>query len=158
MSSPDRPSRTGLWLALVLVVSFGAYAPALLNGFTFDDAVYVKAQTQAGVPNPMVAELRPLPEYFERPMNVGVSYTRGYRPVTVYSYALVHHLFRTKLCFLSTSAIATLLDAVYLTEPWDHSTVGLGFPCTSEVNLASSPFLICRSSGLVAVGEISNSV
>ena len=97
MSSPDRPSRTGLWLALVLVLSFGAYAPALLNGFTFDDAVYVKAQTQAGVPNPMVAELRPLPEYFERPMNDGVSYTRGYRPVTVYSYALVHHLSRTKL-------------------------------------------------------------
>ena len=41
--------------------------------------------------NPMVAELRPFGEYWHKPMNWGLpTKCRGFRPVTVYSYALVN--------------------------------------------------------------------
>ncbi len=95
MTGKSPNDRTGLWLALILVCAFAAHAPALLNGFTFDDAFYVKGETPYGTPNPMVATLHPLPEYFQRPYNHGVSDGRGYRPLTVYSFALLHHWART---------------------------------------------------------------
>ena len=97
MDNPASSKQTGFWLAIVLVLSFAAYAPALLNGFTFDDAFYVKAETPYGEPHPMIAELQPVGDYFSKPMNPGVSYSRGFRPVTVLSYALVHKASRTQL-------------------------------------------------------------
>ncbi|MEM7202051.1 MAG: hypothetical protein AAF628_17415 [Planctomycetota bacterium] len=84
--------RTGLWLALVLVVSFCAFSPSLLHGYVFDDKFYVQPETPSGEVNPMVAELRPVSEYFQRPYNWGVSQTRGFRPLTVQSFALVNAL------------------------------------------------------------------
>jgi tetratricopeptide (TPR) repeat protein len=85
--------RTGLWLALILVLSFGVFAPTLANGFTFDDPHYARIQTPTGDTNPMVASLHPFTEYWHKPMNWGLpSNCRGFRPVTVYSYAAVNHL------------------------------------------------------------------
>lgn len=95
MNAPRDSRRTRLWLAAVLLVGFAVYAPSIANDFTFDDAYYAKAIAPGGV-NPMVAELRPLHEYFAKPMGYGVhDNTRSYRPVTVLSYAVIHRVFRT---------------------------------------------------------------
>lgn len=83
------------WLAAVLLGTFLVYVPGLGNDFTYDARHYAMGTTPDGVPNYMVIELRPLLEYFKRPMHYGVTETgRGYRPVTVLSYALVHDLFK----------------------------------------------------------------
>ena len=39
MDTPAPPSRTGLWLVLVLVLAFGVYSPSLFNGFTLGQQV-----------------------------------------------------------------------------------------------------------------------
>ncbi len=80
-------------LLLILVVCAGIYAPAAWNGFTYDDRLYVMAQTPEG-PNVMVQDLKPFSEYFKRPYGYPMSkYTRGFRPVTVYTFALTHNAF-----------------------------------------------------------------
>ncbi len=87
-------SRAGARLALAaaLVATFALYSPSLRGGFPFDDQFVAKAEYAPGRPNPMVSELRPVPEYFRS------HYWKGwkesgveYRPVTILSYALTHH-------------------------------------------------------------------
>lgn len=76
---------------LTLVLSCGVFAPTLMNGFTFDDPHYARTKTPTGERNPMVAELRPFHEYWQKPMNWGLATNcRGFRPVTIYSYAAVN--------------------------------------------------------------------
>ena len=85
MSSPPRYAPF-----LVLLLGLLLYAPSLGNGFTFDDNLFARARPDRGS-NPMVAELQPLDRYFTTPMGYGATEaTRGFRPVTVLSYALVH--------------------------------------------------------------------
>ncbi len=85
------------WLAAILLGALLVYLPGLGNDFAYDARHYAMGTTPDGVPNYMVTELRPLPEYFKRPMHYGVSETgRGYRPVTVLSYALMHNLFKPR--------------------------------------------------------------
>ena len=84
-----------LWLAAVLLGTFLVYLPSLRNGYTYDARHYAMGTTPDGAPNYMVFELRPLTEYFKRPMHYRVSGGgRGFRPLTVYSYALMHNLFK----------------------------------------------------------------
>lgn len=81
-------------LLLILLLSFLVYSPALLNGFTYDDTRYAKSKNPGAPPNLMVAEVQPFSEYFVRPMGWDGTREngRGFRPITVYSYALVHWL------------------------------------------------------------------
>jgi tetratricopeptide (TPR) repeat protein len=80
---------------VILVVVGLVYARALFNGYTYDDRQYVAAYTMRG-PNLMVLEDQDLIEYFNRPMGYGVQETaRGFRPLTVLSYALTHRITRS---------------------------------------------------------------
>lgn len=89
-SAPPR-DRSSLALALVLLLSVGVFTPSLINGFTYDDPHYARTTTPDGRTNPMVAAVQPFWDYWLKPMNWGVSDNcRGYRPVTVYSYALIN--------------------------------------------------------------------
>ncbi|MCB9868412.1 MAG: hypothetical protein H6837_01065 [Planctomycetes bacterium] len=89
---PRHRPRTGLWLALILALSVGVFAPTLLNGFTYDDPHYARLTNPDGERNPMVASLQPFLDYWQVPMNHGAGAPcRGFRPVTVYGYALVNH-------------------------------------------------------------------
>lgn len=81
------------WLPAVLLGTFLVYAPGLGNDYTYDARHYAMGVTPDGVPNYMVMEVRSIWEYFWRPMHYRVSQGRGYRPVTVYSYALMWSLF-----------------------------------------------------------------
>lgn len=88
-------STVGLFAVLLLTCI--AYWPTLDNGFPYDDAHVAQAHHSQLGANRMVAELRPVAEYFT------TEYWRGagaaslhssplYRPVTVYSIALTHAL------------------------------------------------------------------
>ncbi|MBN2489797.1 MAG: DUF1736 domain-containing protein [Planctomycetes bacterium] len=80
-------------LAAILLLTAAIYAPSAWNGFTYDDAFYVQAETTGG-PNVMVRELQPLGDYFRRPYGYPQArHGRGFRPATVYSFALTHHVF-----------------------------------------------------------------
>ncbi|MCB9871813.1 MAG: hypothetical protein H6836_08890 [Planctomycetes bacterium] len=83
-----------LWVLLLALVP---YLPSVGDQFVFDDAKYVRAHPPGQPPNVMVAELRPLGEYLRRPMGYnGVREEgRGFRPVTVLSYTLLHLMGRT---------------------------------------------------------------
>jgi len=84
-----------LWLAAILLGTFLVYLPSLRNDYTYDARHYAMGTTPDGAPNYMVMELRPISEYFTRPMHYRVSMRgRGYRPVTVLSYALMYNLFK----------------------------------------------------------------
>ncbi len=88
------PPRAGLWLALILTLSVSVFTPTLTNGYTYDDPHYARVQTPTGTANPMVAQLRPFTEYWGKPMNWGLpTHCSGFRPVTVYSYAVVNSVF-----------------------------------------------------------------
>jgi tetratricopeptide (TPR) repeat protein len=78
---------------MILLLTFVVYSPSLANGFTYDDSQYVSTN-RGGDRNLMVEELRPFSEYFEREMGYnGVEpVSRGFRPITVYSYAVLHAL------------------------------------------------------------------
>ena len=83
-----------LGLALVLLVTFAAYVPSLGNGYAMDDRL-VAMGMNAGRKNAMIHELRSVAEYFRSHYWKGsVEEDRLYRPVTVWSYALVHRLAR----------------------------------------------------------------
>ncbi len=72
-----------LWLAAILLGTFLVYLPSLGNDYTYDARHYAMGTTPDGAPNYMVTELRPITEYFRRPMHFGVSGEgRGFRPVT----------------------------------------------------------------------------
>ena len=90
---PERDFRT-LWLVLVILLSVGVFAPSLINGFTYDDPHYARTTTPTGDANPMVAELQPFADYWRKPMNWGLpTNCRGFRPMTVYSFAVINHWF-----------------------------------------------------------------
>ncbi|MCB9870346.1 MAG: tetratricopeptide repeat protein [Planctomycetes bacterium] len=94
MTEPTSALRTPppWWvLYVILACTAAVYAPSLGNGFTYDDATFVKAETASGT-NVMVAELHPIRDYFARPYGFGVEKTRGFRPAMVYGLALTHHL------------------------------------------------------------------
>jgi tetratricopeptide (TPR) repeat protein len=89
-SSTDRDLR---WLLAILLLTTGVYAAALVNDFTYDDRYFAVARSDLG-PNLMVETLQPLGEYFQRPYGYGVSQVgRGFRPITVLSFALTHAIF-----------------------------------------------------------------
>lgn len=85
---------TALCLTGVLLLTLAAYLPSLWNGYAMDDRL-VAMGTYQGQKHPMVYDLKPLEAYFKahywqgRGKNLGL-----YRPVTVWSYAAVHHLFK----------------------------------------------------------------
>ncbi|MEZ5989257.1 MAG: DUF1736 domain-containing protein [Planctomycetota bacterium] len=83
--------RARLWLAGIVLLVLGLYAPALGNGFVLDDTPIARATLPDGRPNPFVAELRPLGDYFAANYweATGVG-SPLYRPVTILHYALVH--------------------------------------------------------------------
>ena len=83
-----------LWLGAILLLTFLVYAPGLGNDYTYDGRHYARGITDDGQPNYMVQEWRGLAEYFRRPMHYRVNPGRGYRPVTVISYAALHSLFK----------------------------------------------------------------
>lgn len=79
-------------LLLVLLVTALACLPALGNGYAQDGKLLVMVEGNDRPPNPMVAELRPLREYFQSPYWRGAGESAElYRPLTVMSFALVRH-------------------------------------------------------------------
>jgi len=81
------------WLLPVLALTAAVYAPAAWNDFVYDDQQYVKAETKLG-PNVLVREVRPIAEYFRRPYGYPLSeHGRGFRPITVLTFALTHAAF-----------------------------------------------------------------
>ncbi|MEE9127926.1 MAG: glycosyltransferase family 39 protein, partial [Planctomycetota bacterium] len=105
-----RPRR---WLQplLVLLPPLLVYISSLDNGFVFDDRGSVQSRDpDRGVEQEMVATLRPLPEYFTSHYLRGAAPTsRGYRPITVLSYALTYRF----------------LSKPLLPENWPRSRDGL---------------------------------
>jgi tetratricopeptide (TPR) repeat protein len=96
--APDAPAshpwlRVPWVLAALLLATAALYAPSLSGGFPFDDQFVAKAEYGPGRPNPMVSQLRPVPEYFRSHYWRGWSETGvEYRPVTILSYALTYRL------------------------------------------------------------------
>ncbi|MEE9126502.1 MAG: hypothetical protein V3U11_05130, partial [Planctomycetota bacterium] len=86
--------RHRLVLLLILLATFAAYARALWNDYTYDDRVFVMVPNSEGAPNQMVADVQALPSYFASHYGHGVTdYGRGFRPITVLSFALVNKMF-----------------------------------------------------------------
>lgn len=81
---PARELRPGLLLGVALVVVALAYSSALEVGFVWDDHPLIEQQ-------PLVQELRPLPDYFSRQFwsdPLATERRNFYRPLTTFSYAL----------------------------------------------------------------------
>ena len=66
MADPSAARRDRLPLLVILLVTAAIYAPSAWNGFTYDDAFYVQADTSTG-PNVMVRQLHGIGDYFRRP-------------------------------------------------------------------------------------------
>lgn len=122
---PRIDRRTSAWLLLVVLASMAVYAPSLANEYAMDDVFIVRD-------NPMVAELRPIGEYFTSHYWAGVGETSNlFRPVTIWSYAvgvhlfagllgdaaLVHHLGNVLLHGLATWLVYSLLRGVAVRAP-----------------------------------------
>lgn len=83
--------RPWVWLLLILLGTLGVYVPSFQNGYTYDDRIFVQVPSANQRPNDMVGELKPVTDYWNSWYGEGVQDTgRGYRPLTVYSLALVH--------------------------------------------------------------------
>jgi len=102
LSSPHerhrrRPEISKLWIFALLVAVFAVYAPTLGNDFTLDDKSIARTTLPNGQPNVMVAEVRPLSEYFASGYWTGYSGKKSslYRPFTVLSYAMTNAWFGT---------------------------------------------------------------
>lgn len=86
-----------VWLGLILLLVFGVYARSIANDFAYDDRHYVKVPSDEGLPNDMVGEWQGLGTYFTSFYGEGaVGGGRGFRPVTVISFAITHALFQSK--------------------------------------------------------------
>ncbi|MHC4078686.1 MAG: tetratricopeptide repeat protein, partial [Planctomycetota bacterium] len=96
MAADDNRGRMHrLILVIILLATLGAYARSFWDDFTYDDRVYVMVPNSDKQPNFMVGQIQPLGLYFQRYYGQGcVEAGRGYRPITVLSFALVHALFR----------------------------------------------------------------
>jgi len=80
-------------LLLILLVTSAAYSRALWNDFTYDDRGFVMVPNNQAAPNHMVAEVQDVGTYFTSHYGHGVTpYGRGFRPVTVLSFALCNKL------------------------------------------------------------------
>lgn len=90
-----RPELSKLWIFALLVAVFAVYAPTLGNDFTLDDKSIARTTLPNGQPNVMVAEVRPLSEYFTSGYWTGYSGKKSslYRPFTVLSYAMTNAWF-----------------------------------------------------------------
>ncbi len=74
----------------MLAATFALYAPALHNDFCYDDR-FVAMGHDGGRRHPLIAELRPLTEYFSSHWWRGVEeHGTLYRPVAVLAFALRH--------------------------------------------------------------------
>ncbi|MHC4897940.1 MAG: tetratricopeptide repeat protein [Planctomycetota bacterium] len=94
---PHRLERPRTWLWVIVLLTFGLYAASFGNGYTYDDKIFVRVPSAEGQPNEMVGQLKPIQDYWSTWYGVGVGKSgRGYRPLTVYSYALVQRLGRVK--------------------------------------------------------------
>jgi hypothetical protein len=82
------------WLLLICLASFAVYAPSLSNGFAHDDNALARAMREDGTRNSMVAELRPIGDYFAANYweGYGGHTSHLYRPITILSYALTNGL------------------------------------------------------------------
>ncbi len=97
MQEPRRLEKPWVWLLVIVLVTFGLYTPSFWDGYTYDDNVYVKVPSADGQPNQMVGELKPVAEYWSSWYGEGMGkFGRGYRPMTVLSYALVQRGFRVE--------------------------------------------------------------
>ncbi|MEE9126439.1 MAG: hypothetical protein V3U11_04810, partial [Planctomycetota bacterium] len=97
MQEPRRLEKPWVWLLVIVLVTFGLYTPSFWDGYTYDDNVYVKVPSAEGQPNQMVGELKPVAEYWSSWYGEGMGkFGRGYRPMTVLSYALVQRGFRVE--------------------------------------------------------------
>ena len=76
-------SHTGWLLLAVALVTFAAYWPSLGNEFPYDDGPVARSTSPAGRPNPMVAGLRPLGDYFATEYWMGTGATKLYSIRTV---------------------------------------------------------------------------
>jgi len=90
MEQPRHFGRPWIWLLAIVLSTFGVYTPSLWSDYTYDDRIFVMVPSTNGQPNEMVAEMKPVTDYWgawygEGVMKIG----RGYRPLTVYSHALV---------------------------------------------------------------------
>ncbi|MEM7199080.1 MAG: tetratricopeptide repeat protein [Planctomycetota bacterium] len=132
--APQPPgARRGVWIYLVLLLTFAIHAPSLANDFAWDDR-WAAMGHHGAVEHPLVAELRPLSEYFEHhywPHRTPVSET--FRPATTLSFALRHaafgdnslpaHWANVVLHVLATALTYVLL--VRLAVPWSAACVGM---------------------------------
>jgi len=90
-------SVSGLRLGLVLLITFAAYLPSVFNGYAMDDRLAAMG-IYRGQKHPMIYDLRPVRDYFEASYWKGRTQNLGlYRPVTVWSYAAVHHVFKPRV-------------------------------------------------------------
>lgn len=96
LAKRERGSVLAVALVAVLAATLLVYLPSVGNGFTYDDAAYVKVQSR-GNDNVMVRKLHSPAAYFQTHYGKGIHQSRGFRPVTVMSLALTHHVFRTEL-------------------------------------------------------------
>ena len=97
MNETGNVRRERLALGAILFLTFLVYANTLGNGFSYDDRFYAAAYTMHGR-NTMVVDDQPIGEYFTRPMGSGIqSYSRGFRPLTVLSYAWTHKSVRAPI-------------------------------------------------------------
>ena len=120
--TPAAAARGALLLGLVLIATAALYLPALAGGFCYDDR-WAAMGHNGDHRHPMIAELRPLEEYFS------THYWRGiaehgvlYRPITVLSFALRHwlvgddalvaHLINVVLHLIATALVYGLLRGV----------------------------------------------
>ncbi|MEM7201925.1 MAG: hypothetical protein AAF628_16785 [Planctomycetota bacterium] len=121
MTEPS-PRLLRVWLAAILLVTFAAYAPTLHYDFCWDDRLAAMGSNGQHA-HPLVAELRPIGEYFSNhywPHVTPVGFT--YRPLTTLSFALryavvgdhpqVAHAINVALHVLATWLAFCLLRAV----------------------------------------------
>ncbi|MFQ5504157.1 MAG: hypothetical protein ACE5F1_05065, partial [Planctomycetota bacterium] len=84
-----RPTRP---LLVILLLTFAVFAPSLANGFAMDDAPLAQSVDQEQQPDEIIAGMRAPWWYFGQRYWAGVdNYSALYRPVTVFSFALVYN-------------------------------------------------------------------
>ena len=114
-SAPAKPRLPAWWpLALVLLLTFLAYAPALQNDFTMDDRFIAMGQNGTKV-HPLVKELHGPAAYFAQHYWADYQeHSELYRPVTVMSFAIRHALFGDSALVAHLINILLHLVAVWL--------------------------------------------
>ncbi len=154
MLAKREPGRTvAVGLVAVLVATLLVYIPSVRNGFTYDDAAYVKVQSR-GNDNVMVRELHSPLVYFQAHYGKGIHQSRGFRPATVMSLALTHHVFRSELPKDTVVTHETHNyregNRVYSDPPWPHHLINV----LLHVLATSLCYLLVRVLGGSALGAV----